>query len=193
MPDFPRFPIRSCLLAWVALAVAAVAGPEPVVTFNELQYHPALVQSSGEWIELRNQHAVDVDLSGWQIDGGVGFVFPNGTIIQGSQYLVIAANPAAFYAATGLTAVGPFTGQLADGGEKVTLRNKNGRVMDEINYNDRFPWPIAADGSGGTLAKINDFGATGDPRNWRTSLSFGGTPGDYNFTPPPPPAEKPVT
>ena len=183
MSDFPRFPIRSCLLAWAALTVAALAGPEPVVTFNELQYHPAPTQSSGEWIELRNQHAVDVDLSGWRLDGGVDFVFPNGTVIQGSQYLVIAANPAAFYAATGIVAIGPFANQLADGGEKVALRNKNGRVMDEINYKDRFPWPIAADGSGGTLAKINELGATGDPRNWRTSLAFGGTPGDYNFTP----------
>ena len=67
----------------------------------------------------------------------------------------------------------------------MTLKNKNGRVMDEIEYNDRFPWPIAADGSGATLAKINELGATADRINWRASLSNGGTPGDYNFTPPP--------
>ncbi len=159
------------------------AGPEAVVTFNEIHYHPALTQTSGEWIELRNLHSVDVDLSGWRLDGGVDFVFPQGTKIAGGKYLVIAANPAAFQGATAVAAIGPFSNLLADGGEKVTLKNKNGRVMDEVAYNDRFPWPLAADGSGATLAKIDENGASADPRNWRASLAFGGTPGDYNFTP----------
>ena len=179
-----NLPRRVLAILCVLLPVTLRAGPEAVVTFNELQYHPAATQTSGEWIEIHNQHSVDVDLSGWRLDGGVDFVFPQGTKIGGRKYLVIAANPGTFQAATGVTAVGPFSNSLADGGEKVTLKNKNGRVMDEIDYNDRFPWPIAADGSGATLAKVNELGATSDPRNWRASLSFGGTPGDYNFTVP---------
>jgi hypothetical protein len=81
-------------------------------------------------------------------------------------------------------ALGPFGGGLADGGEKITLKNKNGRVMDEVEYNDRFPWPVAADGSGATLAKIDELGASAESRNWRASLAYGGTPGEYNFVPP---------
>ena len=177
-------PCRVLAFLCALLPASLLAGPEAVVTFNELQYHPAAAQSSGEWIELHNQHSVDVDLSGWRLDGGVDFVFPQGTKIEGRKYLVIAANPGALQAATGVTALGPFSNLLADGGEKVTLKNKNGRVMDVIDYNDRFPWPVAADGSGGTLAKVNELGATGEPRNWRASLSYGGTPGDYNFTAP---------
>jgi hypothetical protein len=161
-----------------------LAGPEAVVTFNEIQYHPVATQTSGEWIEIRNQHSVDVDLTGWRIDGGINFAFPAGTVIRGSRYLVIAASPGAFQAATGFMALGPFGGALADGGEKITLKNKNGRVMDEVEYNDRFPWPVAADGSGATLAKIDELGASAEPRNWRASLAFGGTPGEYNFVPP---------
>src|SRR4030095_3789116 len=139
----------------------------------------------GEWIEIRNQHSVDVDLTGWRIDGGINFAFPAGTVIRGSRYLIVAASPGAFQAATGFTALGPFGGALADGGEKVTLKNKNGRVMDEIEYNDRFPWPVAADGSGATLAKVNEKSGSADQFNWRASVNNGGTPGDYNFTPPP--------
>ena len=96
------------------LPLTVLAGPEAVVTFNELHYHPTATQTSGEWIELRNQHAVDVDLSGWRLDGGVDFVFPNGTVIRGGRYLVIAANPGAFSAATGVTALGPFSNVLAE-------------------------------------------------------------------------------
>ena len=176
--------------AFLALVLAFVpcvlfAGPEAVVCFNEVHYHPAAGQPAGEWIELRNQHSVDVDLSGWRFDGGVDFVFPEGTVIRGGKYLVVAANPGAFQAATGVGALGPWSSVLADGGETLTLRNKNGRMMDEITYGDRSPWPLAADGSGATLAKFNELGATSDPRNWRASIGTGGTPGDYNFTAPP--------
>lgn len=167
------------------LPVVVSAGPESVVTFNELHYHPAAAQTAGEWIELHNQHAVDVDLSGWRLDGGVDFSFPAGTVIRGGKYLVIAAEPLAFNGATGITALGPFANLLADGGEKVTLKNKNGRIMDEIDYNDRAPWPIGADGSGATLSKIKEKGASGDPFNWRASSNNGGTPGVTQSVQPP--------
>ena len=176
--------LSASLLTFFALMAVVRAGPEAIVTFNELQYHPLASQTSGEWIELKNQQMVDVDLSGWRLDDGIDFVFPQGTVIKGGKYIVIAANPGAFQAATGVAAVGPFRNLLADGGETVTLKNKNGRVMDSITYNDRYPWPVAADGSGATLAKINELGATSEPRNWRASLSTGGTPADYNFIAP---------
>ncbi len=175
------FLLASCV---VLFCVRAIAGPEAVVTFNEIHYHPAAGQTSGQWLELRNQHAVDVDLSGWRLDNGVDFVFPSGTKIEGSGYLIIAADPAAFMAATGVAAVGPFKNALAEGGEKVTLKNHNGRVMDELSYKDCWPWPVAADGSGATLAKIAELTASAEPRNWRASLAYGGTPGDYNFSGP---------
>ncbi len=170
------------------------AGPEAVVTFNEIQYHPQDSQLSGEWIELRNQQSVDVDMSGWRLDGGVDYVFPAGTKIAGSGFLVIAADPVAFTAATGVPAIGPFLNLLADGGEKVTLKNHNGRMMDEISYNDRFPWPQPPDGSGATLAKINELDSSQDPFHWRASVAYGGSPGEYNFVAPvgvlpPPPSQ----
>ena len=155
-----------------------------MVVFNELQYHPRTTQTEGEWIELHSQHAVDVDLSGWRLDGGVDFVFPAGTIIPGGGYLIIAANPAAFTAAKGVAALGPFASVLADSGESVTLKNKNDRLMDEVAYNDRFPWPVAADGSGATLSKISDTYASAEPQSWRGSIFFGGTPGVANSAAP---------
>ena len=170
------------LISLITLAVLAarVLAVEPVVVFNELQYHPTVAQTEGEWVELHSQHAVDVDLSGWRLDGGVDFVFPAGTVIPGGGYLIIAANPGAFTAAKGVAALGPFTNVLADSGESVTLKNKNSRLMDEVAYDDRFPWPVAADGSGATLSKTRETSASSEPQSWRSSIFFGGTPGVAN-------------
>ena len=63
---------------------------DSVVVFNEIMYHPGPMQSTGEWIELHNQMAVDVDLSGWSIKGGIQYTFPEGTFLAGDDYLLIA-------------------------------------------------------------------------------------------------------
>ena len=41
---------------------------DSTVVFNEVHYHPADRESSLEWIELYNQMAVTMDLSGWRLD-----------------------------------------------------------------------------------------------------------------------------
>ncbi len=181
-----KYPLSLSALAWAPLGLLAVStargGVDSVVTFNELQYHP-LDSQQGEWIELKNQNSSDVDLSGWRLDGGVDYAFPAGTVIRGGKYLVIAVNPAGLMNATGITGVlGPFSNSLANSGETVTLKNNNGRRMDEISWNDKEPWPVAADGSGATLAKIEELRDSGTPENWRASVEMGGTPGAYNFT-----------
>src|SRR5688572_25660303 len=109
VPSLPTPAILTGAFLCVTALVAA-AGVDSVVTFNEVHYNPTAAQTAGEWIELRNQNSADVDLSGWRLDGGVDFVFSAGTVIRGGKYLVVAANPAALMAATGLTGVlGPFT------------------------------------------------------------------------------------
>lgn len=154
---------------------------DSVVTFNEVLYQPVGGNPADEWIELHNQHAVLEDLSGWVIEGGITFRFPEGTTIPGGGYLLIAADPARFRANTGMTAWGPFLGRLSDGGDRLVLRNRNLRRMDELDYGDSEPWPVAADGSGATLAKRVEESPSSPPENWRSSLEVGGTPGAENF------------
>jgi len=171
-------------LVWLAslmLATDALAF-DSIVVFNEIQYHPAADDSTLEFIELYNQNTVDVDLSGWRLSGGVDFEFAEGTVIDGQSYLVIAASPATLEAAAGISGVlGPYTGQLENKGERLRLRNRNDRIMDEIEFNDRFPWPVAADGSGGSLSKLRPTTPGHFPEFWRTSLQSGGTPSALNF------------
>jgi hypothetical protein len=162
--------------------VARAAASDSVVVFNEVSYHPATNESANEWIELHNQMSIDIDLSGWHIEDGVNFTFVEGTIIPGHGYLVVASNPAALQAAAGLTGVlGPFTGSLNNSGEKLELRDRNERLMDRMEYGDGSKWPLAADGSGATLAKRDQDSTSAEPEHWTSGVVTGGTPGRRNF------------
>lgn len=97
---------------------------DSVVVFNEIQYNPGGTSETLEFVEIHNQHGVDVDISGWKIDGGVEYVFPEGTVIGGGEYFVIAKDPAALAFESGLEEgdlFGPYSGSLSNGGERLRL------------------------------------------------------------------------
>ncbi len=169
----PNMLNKSLLALFVSTLCASAA--DSVLVFNELQYHPANELTQTEWVELRSLQAVDVDISGWRIDGGIDYTFPAGTIMPGGGYVVVAAVPGQIAGS-----LGPFTGQLANGGETLRLKNRNGRVMDELSYGDSGDWPVGADGSGATLARVRASAAAG-AANWTTSAQVAGTPGALNF------------
>ena len=169
-----------CALLLVATAVSARA--DATVVFSEIMYHPLTNESALEWVELHSEMAVDMDISGWSLDSSIHYTFQEGTIITGGGYLVVAISPTDLIAATGLTNVfGPFTGRLANGGEKVELRNNNGRLMDQVSYDVDGDWPVGPDGTGVTLAKRADNLASEKAGSWHMSAQAGGTPGAANF------------
>ena len=156
---------------------------DSVVVFNEIMYHPAAeADTTQEWVELYNQMAVDVDISGWSVKGGIDHTFAEGTILAGGGYLILAKSPVAFETTYGYSgAIGPFDGQLSNSGEQIKLVNNAGRLMNRIEYNDRGDWPVAADGSGATLAKRASDASSKQAQNWTSSVVVGGTPGTENF------------
>ena len=156
-------------LTGVSFAPLAAAPSDSVVVFNEVMYHPASVED-GEWLELYNQMAVDIDLSGWRLTGGIDYTFPDATVIRGGGYFLVRS--------------GQFEGLLDNGGETIELRDNSDRLMDSIRYEDDLPWPVGADGSGASLAKESPLKPTADLANWRASAEVGGTPGVANFPEP---------
>lgn len=175
--------ILATLTTLTIFGASSALALDTIVVFNEVQYHPADANDpSLEFIELYNQNAVNIDLTGWRISGEVDFSFPAGTTIEGGSYLVIASDPTALEAASGNTGFhGPFTGTLGNGGATLRIRNNNNRLLDELTYNDRSPWPIGADGSGASLSKISPQKSTAPTAHWKHSLPIGGTPGTENF------------
>ena len=155
---------------------------DSVVVFSEIMYHPEQNEAQGEWIELYNTMAVDVDMSGWAITGGVDYVFDEGTVMRGGGYLLVAVDPAALAAELGVEGIlGPFSGRLDNGGERIRLVNNSNREMDEVRYRDRGRWPTGPDGSGVSLAKRHPHAPSGEAASWRVSSELGGTPGVRNF------------
>ena len=118
------------------------------VVINELHYNPDDNTSREEFIELYNTGPTAVDLSGWSFTDGVSYTFPQGSQIAAGGYVVIAEHPPTLWNNFGVVAMGPFSGGLSGDGENVELRNAQGQLIDEVDYNVSFPWPIAIGGDG---------------------------------------------
>ena len=176
------------IAAFVFQGSLALWGDSTVV-FNELQYNPAGTKEE-EWIEFHNQMGIRMDLSNWQIDGGVSFTFPAGTQMEPGGYLVVAKDPANPALTGAGTVLGPYEGFLANGGDRLDLRSSSNRLMDRLDYGDSGKWPVSPDGSGATLAKRLPGLISRKSANWVSSYQIGGTPGSLNFPgdgmPPPP-------
>ncbi|MCB1098752.1 MAG: lamin tail domain-containing protein [Verrucomicrobiae bacterium] len=169
-------------LCCVAVHGTASGAADSIVVFNEINYSPADETTGTEWIELHSLMGVDVDVSRWRIEGGVDYRFPEGTIIPGRGYLLIALDPS-HPSLVGKGALGPWEGRLNNAGEELRIINNNERVMERVNYGDGGDWPVGPDGSGATLVKINQETADSRPSNWTHSETVGGTPGGTGSEP----------
>lgn len=123
------------------------------VVINEINYDPEPKTDLAEYIELLNTGESAVDLSGWTFSNGIGYTFPEGATIEAGAFLILAQNVSGYqkkYGSIfvgGLKAFGEFaTGSLANEGERIVLRNAANEIVDEVNYQSTFPWPIAPQG-----------------------------------------------
>src|SRR5688572_20176740 len=166
-----------------AIGLPLLAFADSAVVFNEIMYHPAGTNEAAlEWVEFHNQHAVDIDISGWRLDSGIDFDFAEGTVIRAGGYLVVASSPANLTGMTGATnVVGPFRNRLSNAGDRLVLRNNNRRIIDEVTYGSELDWPVAPDGAGPSLVKRARNLRSGDTASWRASYEMGGTPGRANL------------
>jgi hypothetical protein len=161
---------------------ALLARADTSVVFNEIMYHPATNEPAMEWLELYNQMAVDVDMSGWSLDGDIHYRFGSDVVVHGGAFVVLAISPTNLAAITGLTNIlGPYTNRLSNSGGKLLLRNNSGRVVNEVDYGVSGDWPVAPDGSGVSLAKLDHSAGSASPQSWTFSAQMGGTPGRENF------------
>lgn len=166
----------ACCAAWFSLS-NALAG----VLINEIHYDPPEKTELAEFIELHNAGAAVADLSGWELTGGVNFTLPPNTSLAAGGYLVIAENPAAFNRKFGKSALGPWTGLLANDGERISLRDGRGEIIDEVTYKLGFPWPTVGDAPGYSIELVhpdldNDLGGS-----WRPSVKGAASSGSRSL------------
>jgi hypothetical protein len=174
--DIPEFPTRESLTYEPAGPSSRRSG----ITISEILYHPAQQADDREleFIELYNSQPWAENISGWHLSGDIAFAFPRDTLVPAQGYLVVARVPGDVESHFSLTnVVGPWTNNLPNDGGRVRLRKLSGAIVQEVNYNDRFPWPVAADGTGHSLVLARASYGEGDVRAWAESHGVGGSPG----------------
>jgi len=147
---------------------------------NELHYNPA-EDTPTEFVELFNPTSQAVALGGYSFTSGIFFTFPMDAVIQPGGYILVVRFPRAS-AWQGLTVkkYGPYNGELPNGGGRILLRSPEGLAVDEVEYDDKAPWPRGPDGYGSSLERIAPELPGNDSHSWRASMNQGGTPGAPN-------------
>lgn len=146
------------------------------LVFNELNYNPppdgATDGDDFEFIELKNKGTNTLELTGLSFSDGVEFSFTNGTRLAPGALFLLAPNPAVLATRyPGVVVHGIYAGKLNNDGERVAIAHSVGGVIVELEYSDRAPWPVAADGFGFSLAYEAVTGT------YRAGGATGGSPG----------------
>ena len=160
---------------------------------TEIQYHPAnptaaellampaVTDNDFEYIEFTNIGPSTLTLTGTTFSQGLDFTFPTSTLAAGAR-IILAKNPAAFalrYPGAAATVLGPYEGDLDNGGEQLELTDPVGENILDFVYKDG--WYPATDGSGRSLVLRDPAGTAwndfGDPEKWAISIGTAGAPG----------------
>lgn len=120
---------------------------KPPLVISRIMYYPAT--SSGfpdsndqEFMEITNNGNESVNLTGMYFSG-TGFVyqFPPGSILQPQGVLQLGNDRETFRLLYGFYPFGEFTRNLNNAGQKLTLADGFGNVIDEVAYSNQAPWP----------------------------------------------------
>jgi regulation of enolase protein 1 (concanavalin A-like superfamily) len=156
------------------------------LTFSEIMYRPKS-RADGknlEFVEIYNSNPWFHDIGGYRISGDIDYTFPKGTRIEGNSFIVVAADPQAIESVYGIKGVfGPYTNTLKTAGT-IRFRDEQGTILLEVNYDNKHPWPMGADGTGHSIVLARPSYGENDPRAWEISDVVGGTPGKYNIIKP---------
>ena len=140
------------------------------VLINEIHYDAVEKTVPEEFIELYNTGPDEADLSGWFFSSGIAYTFPEGTTLPAESWLVVAEDPDTLAESFGLLdALGPFEGRLSSDGERVVLRDATGILVDEVDFQARFPWPMNSTGRGSSMELIHPSLDNNLGGSWRAS------------------------
>jgi hypothetical protein len=160
------------------------SGDAGKIVINEINYNSSSQFDPGDWIELYNKSALNIDMSNWVLsdsDPSHAFSFPAGTVLGADKYLVALVDSNAFksFFPAAKNYIGQMDFGLSGSGELIKLIDKNGNVIDSLVYDDKSPWPEEADGLGATLELPDPSSDNSLGENWKASAGHG-SPGEIN-------------
>ena len=175
---------------WSALneAVYAVGPVGSNLRINEIMYNP---QSTGdpndpnkEFVELWNIGPDPINLSLVRFTNGIDFTFGDLELPPG-EFALVARNQEVFsreYAGHSGILAGEYSGNLDNGGERVTLVDALGETIQSFKYNDG--WYDITDGEGYSLTVVDPTDSEvyrpdlGLVSHWKLDDGFGTTAAD---------------
>lgn len=146
----------------------------PPLVITRINYHPETTSSfpesnDQEFIEIANTGSTEVDATGIYFSG-TGFVyhFPEDFKFPANSVVQLANKRSTFYTRHGYNAFGQFTRNLSNTGQKLTLADAYGNVIDEVAYSNLAPWPtVNGNGSHLKLSSVELDNTVGS--NWEAS------------------------
>jgi hypothetical protein len=157
------------------------------IVLSEVHHHPATDATGRDlrFVEIHNTNPFPEDLSGWAFTGDVDFSFPEGTLLPGLGYLVIAPRPTDLHAAFGITnVIGGFNSRLGPDRGSIRLRKRSGGIVLQTEFSDDPDWDSASRGGGPSRVLVRPSLGEAHPMAWAASVLIGGSPG--RAEPPPP-------
>jgi len=114
---------------------------EPRLQFGTIEFSPPSGNQNEEFVEILNPFAIAVDLSNWQVTGGIEHTFAPGTVIapSGTLYLspdvnTFRARPATPTGGEGHFIQGAFKGHLSSFSETLNLLDSQGNLLTTTTY-----------------------------------------------------------
>jgi len=155
------------------------------VVISEIHYNPSTdLQGDDdlyEFVELVNSEENAIDISGFQFSNGIEFSFPQGSYIDAGERIIVAKTSET-YNNKDFQVFQMTNGRLDNAGEELCLIDREGMIVDRVNYDDHFPWQTSPDGEGPSLELKDPSLDNSVASSWKASDKTGGTPGEASFT-----------
>ncbi len=139
------------------------------VFINEIAWMGTSTSANDEWIELFNPTQAEIGLSDWRIEAEAGspsLSLPGN--ISANGYVVLERTNDE--SAPGIQALVVYSGALENGGEKLSLLDSHGNVVDGVDGSQGWP---AGDSTTRQTMELSQ-------GSWITSLNAEGSPGMKN-------------
>ncbi len=154
--------MKKILLISLCIFLGTCSYARASVSINEIAWMGTSISSTNEWIELFNDSAESVDLSGWKIitvDGGLTINL-SGSISAQGFYLIERTDDDTLPTITA-DLVAPFGSGLSNSGEDIVLKDSTGNTVDTLSFSSG--WPGGDNTTKETMQKSNG--------NWITASS----------------------
>ena len=122
-------------------ATTAPGGGQPALSFGAIEFSPASGNQDEEFVEITNPFSFAVDISEWEITGGIEHTFAPGTVIASGGSLYISPDVNTFRARSvsptggeGRFIQGSYDGHLSSFPETLNLLDADGNLLTSTTY-----------------------------------------------------------